>query len=131
MIAHIRELEGYEAPSPRRGLVKYLVDPERDGARQLLVGWTRLEVGARTEPAAHAPEEAYFILRGHARVRVDDDVRTVGPGTIIFIPKDARHEIGVSGEEPVEYVWMISPPPTQITAKQAWPRVAPESAQHE
>lgn len=131
MIVHIHELEGYEAPSPRRGLVKFLVDPERDGSRRLLMGWTRLDPGARTEIASHTPEEAYFMLRGRARVRVGDDLRTVGPGTVVFIPEDVSHEIEALGDEPVEYVWVVSPPPAQLAAKTAWPRLAPETDQHE
>lgn len=39
----------------------------------------------------HTVEQISYVLAGHAEMRVGDQVRTVGPGTLLMIPSDVDH----------------------------------------
>lgn len=125
MIIHASAIEGYASPPPRKGILKYLVDPEKTGAKSFVMGLTSIEPGTGTAPAQHPQEEAYYLLRGRARATVGDEVEEVGPGTVIFIPSNARHQIESLGPEPLEYVWATSPQPDRLVPKREWTRVPP------
>jgi quercetin dioxygenase-like cupin family protein len=49
----------------------------------------------------HTAEQITYILEGRAQMRVGDQVRTVGPGTLIMIPADVEHlpMTAINGED--------------------------------
>ncbi len=57
MIIHTSAIEGYEPPLPRKGILKYLVDPEKTGAKSFVMGFTSIEPGTGTVLAQHPEEE--------------------------------------------------------------------------
>ncbi|OGB92135.1 MAG: hypothetical protein A3G35_11730 [candidate division NC10 bacterium RIFCSPLOWO2_12_FULL_66_18] len=125
MIIHTSAIEGYEPPLPRKGILKYLVDPEKTGAKSFVMGFTSIEPGTGTVLAQHPEEEAYYLLRGRARAMVGGEVKEVGPGTVIFIPSNARHQIDSLGPEPLEFVWTTSPQPKRLAPKENWKKIPP------
>jgi len=46
-------------------------------------------------------EQWYFVLNGRAVMKVGDEEREVGHGTIVFVPRNAVHSYQVVGEEPL------------------------------
>jgi len=122
MIFHVNEAEAYEAPEPEKRLVRYLIDPERTGLQRLMTGLTTLDPGQKTGVASHEAEEMYFILEGHARMRLGGEERDVGPETVIAIPSNVPHQI-TAGSRQVRFLWAQAPPPPEITAKRTWRRV--------
>jgi mannose-6-phosphate isomerase-like protein (cupin superfamily) len=49
-------------------------------------------MGGTQEPGHHhTMEQITYVLQGHARVRVGDQIRTIGPGTLVMIPSDVDH----------------------------------------
>jgi mannose-6-phosphate isomerase-like protein (cupin superfamily) len=59
----------------------------------------RLRTGNEIEEHVDPMEEIYFIVSGTGQMRVDDDVRQVGPGDAIWIPKGSSHGLFNDGEE--------------------------------
>ena len=61
----------------------------------LSVGIYVLDDGAVDPQTPHSEDEVYYVARGRARMRMenDGDVATfdVGPGTIIFVPAHTLH----------------------------------------
>jgi quercetin dioxygenase-like cupin family protein len=39
----------------------------------------------------HTAEQINYVIEGHADARVGDQVRRIGPGTLIMIPSDVEH----------------------------------------
>lgn len=58
--------------------------------------------GRRLEGHVDPMEEIYIILRGRGSMRVDEEVRTVGPGDAVHIPIGAWHELVNDGEEDLD-----------------------------
>ena len=70
----------------------------------------RLPPGAATAPHYHPrAEEIYFILAGRGSMRIDQQIRDVGPGDAIAIPPGAVHRIENIGSETLSFLCCCAP----------------------
>jgi len=51
----------------------------------------RLPAGARDMQAPHLEDEIYLVLEGKARLRVNDEEKEVGPGSILYVGATEEH----------------------------------------
>lgn len=51
----------------------------------------RLPAGAKDMQAPHLEDEIYFVVEGKARLKVGDDEKEVGPGSILFVGATEEH----------------------------------------
>jgi mannose-6-phosphate isomerase-like protein (cupin superfamily) len=54
-------------------------------------------------------EEIYYILKGTGRMTVGDNVREVGAGDAIYIPRDQSHTLENTGPEPITLLLVCGP----------------------
>jgi len=58
----------------------------------------------------HADDEAWYVLDGALRVRLDDEVIEAGPGAAVFAAKGTPHAYGNARKgEPVRYLLVLTP----------------------
>lgn len=57
----------------------------------LSCGLYTLEAGAKDLQAPHDEDEVYTVVSGRARLRVGDQEREVGPGSILFVRATEEH----------------------------------------
>ncbi len=57
----------------------------------LSTGVYSLPAGANDLQAPHDEDELYYVVSGKARVRIEDEEKTVGPGSILYVPASAEH----------------------------------------
>ena len=70
----------------------------------------RVPPGASTTPHYHPrTEEIYYILSGQGRIRIEGEVRDVGPGDAIAIPPGSIHTITNSGTEVLKFLCCCAP----------------------
>jgi mannose-6-phosphate isomerase-like protein (cupin superfamily) len=50
-----------------------------------------LRAGSTDMQAPHDEDEIYFVLSGSARMRLGDEERTVGPGSLLYVGATTRH----------------------------------------
>lgn len=59
------------------------------------VGIYVLDGGALDHQKPHSEDEVYYVVGGHAKMRIDSDGKpysfAVGPGSIIFVPAREHH----------------------------------------
>jgi mannose-6-phosphate isomerase-like protein (cupin superfamily) len=71
----------------------------------------RLAPGTGTTPHSHREtEEIYYILEGVGQMRVDQEVRQVGPGDAIAIPPGTSHLLLNTGNCTLKLLCCCSPP---------------------
>jgi mannose-6-phosphate isomerase-like protein (cupin superfamily) len=71
------------------------------------------------EGAARAPgpplhlhrafEECWYILEGEVDFSLGEEVRRVGPGGFVLVPRDAPHTFRVAGDAPARWLGIFSP----------------------
>jgi len=71
--------------SSGRAYLEFLSVPD------LSVGLYVLPAGGLDPQQPHTEDEAYYVVRGRGRMTVADDVRDVGPGSIIFVAASVPH----------------------------------------
>jgi len=69
-----------------------------------------IAVGCATQEHYHPKaEEIYYILSGTARLKIDGELRDVGPLDAIAIPPVARHKIWNTGNAPLVLLCCCAP----------------------
>lgn len=90
--------------------IRELMHPSFSGTRnQSLAEATLLPGGATTEHYHPRAEEIYYVLRGSARLRIDDETRDLAPGDAVLIPTGARHKIWNSGAVDLVFLCCCAP----------------------
>ncbi|HSD85719.1 MAG TPA: cupin domain-containing protein, partial [Anaerolineae bacterium] len=51
----------------------------------LSLGLYRLPAGGVDPQSPHTEDELYYVIEGRAQIRVGDEDRSVGPGSIVFV----------------------------------------------
>jgi mannose-6-phosphate isomerase-like protein (cupin superfamily) len=69
----------------------------------------RLAPGKEIEAHVDPMEEIYFVLSGSGEMRVDGDVRQVGPEDATWIPVGSAHSLSNSGQEDCVILVIASP----------------------
>ncbi len=59
-------------------------------------------------------EHEQYVLRGRARLRLDETECEIGPGNINFIPANVPHSYEVLGDEPFEFLCLVPNAPDTI-----------------
>jgi len=92
--------------------LRELLHPDRSGpALGYSLALARVEPGGATVPHRLTHEtEVYYLVSGAGRMHVDSESADVGPGDVVSIPAGARQWIECSGEEPLLFLCIVSPP---------------------
>jgi mannose-6-phosphate isomerase-like protein (cupin superfamily) len=70
----------------------------------------RLLPGTSTTPHHHVKtEEIYYILEGHAKMQIEAEFSSVGPGDAIAIPPGAFHQITNTGSQTLKFLCCCAP----------------------
>jgi len=78
--------------------------------RQQSLAEARLPTGKQTMPHYHPfAEEIYFILDGHGRMQIGDEVRLVGPGDAVAIPPGHIHTIENVSDSTLRFLCCCAP----------------------
>lgn len=90
--------------------IRELLAHRNSAIRQQSLAEARLPAGCRTTPHYHPQtEEIYYILRGTASMRIDQETRDVGPGDAIAIPPGQTHQITNTGGETLVFLCCCAP----------------------
>ena len=110
----VSEVPFSAVPPPRTGFVKWLINKEIVGDKQLPVGLGLLmyKQGQKTELHSNPPiTEILYVLRGKGRVIIDGESFEVEPNTAIYLPSGSKHSIENVGDDELHYLFVSCPPP--------------------
>jgi quercetin dioxygenase-like cupin family protein len=92
---------GVEAPGVT---IRWVIDENRDGAPNYALRVIEVAPGGNTPDHAHPYEHENFVVDGQGRVRLGEEWREVGPGSVIFVPAGLRHQYVNTGETPFRFL---------------------------
>lgn len=108
---HARRLD--ESPRHHRGgQISYLLLTQGQAdSHNLAITWVEGEPESEQGRHAHPEsEQVYVIVAGRGLMHVAGEEKEVGPGTLVLVPKGARHSIRNLGTEKLVFVSATSPP---------------------
>jgi len=91
--------------------LKRLVHPRTVASSNVATSIAILEPGQEIRVHSHEFEEAYFVVEGRARMRVENDEFDVGPWDSVYVPGGAEHWTLNTGSERLVLLCSLSPPP--------------------
>jgi len=92
------------------GTLKWMATPETTGSERLSAGVVTLEPGEGHDLHTHPDsDEILFFLGGEGEQTVDDEVRTVGPSEMVYIPAGVEHGTTNTGWQPLQLLAVYAP----------------------
>lgn len=89
--------------------IEFMLSGEQT-ADSLTVGIASVPVGNGPPPHVHYSEdELFLILEGEYRIYLNGDWTTVGPGTVVYLPRGSVHTFEVAGDKPGRH-WTLQTP---------------------
>ena len=90
--------------------IRELLAHRNSSIRNQSLAEATLAVGTSTQEHYHPKsEEIYYILSGSGRMKLDGELRDVGPLDAIAIPPGARHKIWNTGSVPLVLLCCCAP----------------------
>ncbi|WP_262285694.1 cupin domain-containing protein [Micromonospora sp. MA102] len=94
----------------RGGELRVLLGPKTVGSTSGFMGVATLAPGERIAEHYHPySEEFLYVARGAITVDLDDRPVPVAAGEALFVPRDVRHRLRNTGDEPAEVVFHLGP----------------------
>jgi mannose-6-phosphate isomerase-like protein (cupin superfamily) len=110
---------------PDGGIIRELAASRNSSARKQSLAEATIPVGGTvTEHFHRTTEEFYHILSGTGLMKIEDEVREIGPGDTIVILAGRRHKISNNGAVPLVLLACCSPEWTeedQVLVEEATP----------
>lgn len=78
----------------------------------LSCGIYTLRAGAKDLQSPHDEDEVYFVISGKARINVDGEERSVGPGSILYVQATSEHSFVEIEEDVTLLVFFASGGPS-------------------
>ncbi|MBY8870329.1 cupin domain-containing protein [Micromonospora sp. PLK6-60] len=101
-----------DVPADRRrgGELRVLLGPKTVGATSGFLGVATLAPGERIAEHYHPySEEFLYLSRGAITVDLDDEPVPLTAGEALFVPRNVRHRLRNTGDEPAEVVFHLGP----------------------
>ncbi len=112
IVAKSNKAKSFMMPEPHQRELKVLLSPSLQvDVEGLSVGMTILPPGKSSSFHSHDVEcETWIIVSGEGEVRVGEERELVGPETVVFLPRNIKHQIINTGQEPLRMFWIYTPP---------------------
>ena len=96
--------------TPHGSEIRPLIDRTTSNIERCSLAEEVLPVGASVGRHHHVEtEKVYYILQGAGRMTVGDEVREVGAGDAVFIPRGHTHTLANTGREPMTILLVCGP----------------------
>jgi mannose-6-phosphate isomerase-like protein (cupin superfamily) len=90
--------------------IREILAPANSSIKNQSLAEARLAPGMSTDEHFHPKaEEIYYVLEGRGRMKVEDEVREVGPGDGIAILPGKRHKVWNLGQSDLVFLCCCSP----------------------
>ncbi len=94
--------------------VRWLVSEERQGSEMVGVGQTIYPArGGTHEHHLHPDaEEVVIVVSGSGWHRVGDEIYDIGPGDVVFVPRNTAHSACCTSEDDLVILWVLGGVPS-------------------
>jgi len=98
-------------PEPTGGFATWKLWHDTIPGNMFAMGTQTIPPGGKMKPRTfNRSEGIFFIYRGRGQVTIDNETTAIGPESTIYVSRGAVHALGNTGSEPLEFVWIVTPP---------------------
>ncbi len=95
---------GPEAPGAS---IRVLISDEADDAPVYAMRMIEIEPGGHSPDHAHPWEHENYVLEGEGEVKMGERVLPIGPGSVILVPPEVRHQYRNTGSYLLRFLCSI------------------------
>lgn len=99
--------KAYAEPRHNRTVLSVDMFSHKEVDSDLGSGWGFLKAEMKIEPHKHPVKEMYVFTQGKGFMQVGTDVVPVQKGDAVYIPPNAMHTAWNSGEDDLEFVFIV------------------------
>jgi len=100
------ELEDVNEEGAIGANIRWLISA-KDGATNFSMRYFEIEEGGRSPVHEHPWEHEVFIIKGRCKVVCEDQSAELGPGGVILVPENTKHNFQNVGSGPLEFICVI------------------------
>ncbi len=98
-----------------------MVTPEDMGSRGFIIGTHTMDPGGGAMAHVHANEqEAMYFYEGTGIATIDGEEFKIEPDSVMLAPAKIKHSIQNTGNGPLKFVFVYSPPLPEHASRQAY-----------
>ncbi len=102
-----------------KSMFRILLDEETVGARNFALLVNEFDPGLTSKAHKHDKEEhAFYIISGTGIIRIEDERIPVEEGDAVYVPPGKMHEVSSTGNTPLKYLVLYSPPGPNIALRE-------------
>ncbi len=106
-ICHYSDIEAVDFKGRAEGVTGRVLIGKADGADNFCMRLIELAPGGRVILHDHAWEHEQFVYSGKGRIQNGDEWAELGPGSVVFVPGNARHALENTGDEPLRIICLV------------------------
>lgn len=118
----VRESEAASGTLPvpgGRSVFRILLDEQSVGAKQFALLVNEFDPGLTSTAHKHdAEEHAFYVISGAGIMNIEGEKIPVAPGDAVFVPPGKMHQISSTGDAPLKYVVLYSPPGPDLALRE-------------
>ncbi len=113
-ITHAYDLPVYTPPAHSKTENRRLLGPAAFGSNRMEIVLGEIEAGGQADAHSHeSVEQAFFVIRGRAKVEIEGESAVVGPDDFIYLPVGVSHRVTPLDGERLKLLIIYSPPLVQ------------------
>jgi quercetin dioxygenase-like cupin family protein len=112
-IKHSKDIEAKNVAAGKDTTIQVLISSQ-EGPNFALRKFS-MQKGGGMPRHTNTVEHEQYVLRGEARITIDDETHHVKTGDVVFIPEGAIHSYDNTGEEPFEFLCIVPNKEDKIT----------------
>ncbi len=102
-----------------RSVFRILLDEQSVGAKQFALLVNEFDPGLTSTAHKHdAEEHAFYVISGAGIMNIEGEKIPVAPGDAVFVPPGKMHQISSTGDAPLKYVVLYSPPGPNLALRE-------------
>lgn len=110
-VVRAQERMVWESPGPNSRTMGLYFEKDITPTKNISVGNVILPAGQeQTKLSEHKCEEVYFIVSGKGQFVLNEQFNEVEQGTAIYVAPGTKHRAINTGDEPMELLWVNTPP---------------------
>ena len=98
-------------PAPDERILRCFISPELDSTNQdIALGMTEMQPGCQSDWRGHPEGEMFICVEGKGHVRIEDEYIELEKGSVVYVPKFAKHQLLADCGSAFSLYWVLTPP---------------------